>query len=215
VATVLTDAQLEEYRQLKAESRTKGERALQLTMFALAAFGAIWTLCLSKQSASDHSRYAALVPGLLSAVLMYWVKQLEFSGHRIAKYLRDVLEPIVWGRQPHEGGTTDPPGWESWISTNREKFCPEIKEAQGLSWSRFICLRYMLPDRVHLTFSWVPVVSLSVFYFAPPVSSLKWWEHLGACAVTLVSCWAYVCLARRVGENIRTVTSVESNLQQP
>ena len=173
---------LEEYRDLRTEIRTKAGQIVQVTMAAVGAIGALWWVSLSSGSGTGV-QYCPFVASYVAIIVMYWVKQMEFSGHRIAKYIREELEPFL---TRHQRGVRE---WEMWVNSHR-----------GIHPRLFGEWRI---DRVHVVFSPVPILSglISCLSDTPESSPESYWHYFIKSLLTLVFFGSYIWLAIEMEKN--------------
>jgi len=103
----LNNAQIKEGEMLKNEQLQIQERIHNLYTWGIAGMAILWGFAISNYN-HTCSFAIALVPAVCAPFLFLWARDLAYSGHRIAKYLRDKFEPMIWEK-------SNKIGWELWV----------------------------------------------------------------------------------------------------
>ena len=122
----MDDPRIKEYEMLKHEQLKVQDRMHNLYIWGIAGMAILWGFAINNQD-KVFSYLIALVPALTMPFLFLWARDLDYTGHRIAKYIKENIEPLMWGE---EGG------WETWVNAYRMN--EEIGESPQFfnPWSR-------------------------------------------------------------------------------
>lgn len=110
----LKDDQIKLYEMLRSEQLHCQERIHNLLIYGIVATAILWGYAIDKMQLR-FSYLIALIPAVYAPFLFSWARELSYSGHRIAKYVREVLEPKITNGTKNQG-------WEHWVENYREMY---------------------------------------------------------------------------------------------
>lgn len=104
---------IEEWKVLRDEIARKQSFVERLVVTTVAGNLTIFSFAASLQGITPVNAFIALLPMLLTTISYFWILRNLYSGFRIAKYIREYIEPKTQLN------------WEAWMSLSRRKTQPE------------------------------------------------------------------------------------------
>ena len=110
---------IEEWKMLRHEIDEKQRFVERLVISTAAGNLAIFSFASSLQGLAPMNAFVALLPIILTTMSYFWILRNIYSGFRIAKYIKDAIEPQTSFN------------WETWINKSRKKTDPGGKPRKG------------------------------------------------------------------------------------
>ncbi len=109
----LNNDQLKEYEMLKNEQLKIQEIKNKLYTWGIAGMVILLGFAVNNQE-NPLSFIIALIPAIFMPFLYLWSHNLDYTGHRISKYIRKKIEPTMWME------VEENEGWENWARNYRK-----------------------------------------------------------------------------------------------